>query len=171
MTRTQRPVRPVRHGNDRAQPMGAVPTTPTYQDALKRLYAPIRSMPMPITATGMSRPGRWQTCAAFARATWRHSRRAGDPGVERQHLRPLPRLAAGGAARESGGLPCQVAGRPSPQGKTCRVREIARSHDLIHTVFLVPAQDPIPGYRAITFTDPSCRLVRTAPRLVGGASA
>ncbi len=131
-------------------PIGAVPGTPAYQDALKRLYAAHQ-----VYADADHKDG-YVTARSLAR-------------LASFHAANLDALAAGSVGPEAVESNAAIFGRyvaslPAalrPRAEDCRVRVVGRPvhhrakhvgneklpvpHDLMHTIFLVPGTGPHPG--------------------------
>ena len=126
-------------------PVGAVPGTPAYQDALKRLYASHQAY-----ADADHKDGH-VTARSLARLPSFHAanleelieRRIGPELLERNasifdryvHSLPADRRAKAEARR------LVVAGRPAHHRK----HDGTPVHDLVHSLFLVPGTGPHPG--------------------------
>ena len=123
-------------------PLGAVPVTPSYQDALKRLYAAHQVYP------SADHKGGYVTARSLAKRPSFHANNldalsAGQIGAEAlesnasifdRYVQSLP--SAGRAGAES--RRTVVAGRPV-------LHRAKGTHDPIHTLFLVPGTGPHPG--------------------------
>jgi len=131
-------------------PNGIVPTTPAYQDALKRLYA---SHQLYASAehkdghvTARSLNGRPSFLAANLAdlALGRVGAEALEPnsGIFERYVRSLPQALQ--APAES--FRVKAAGRPvHHRAKHVGADKLPVPHDLLHTVFLVPGSGPHPG--------------------------
>ena len=130
-------------------PVGAVPTTPSYQDALKRLYAAHK-----VYADADHRDGH-VTARSLARLPNFHAANLGEllagaidaPALEDnfsifdRYVRSLP--AAPRARAE--GFRAKVAGRPVLHRKHAGADKAHAPHELTHSLFLAPGAGPHPG--------------------------
>jgi hypothetical protein len=133
-------------------PVGAVPSTPSYQDALKRLYAAHK-----IYADADHRDGH-VTARALARLPNFHAANLGELlagaidaaalednfSIFDRYVRSLP--AALRARAE--GFRAKVAGRPVLHRKHAGAEKANAPHELTHSLFLAPGAGPnrgIPG--------------------------
>ena len=130
-------------------PVGAVPSTPSYQDAVKRLYAAHK-----VYADADHRDGH-----VTARKL------AGLPSFHAANLPDLVAGAIGAAALEDNfsifdryvrslpaalrgraeGFRAKVAGRPVLHRKHAGAEKAHAAHELTHSLFLVPGAGPHPG--------------------------
>jgi hypothetical protein len=131
-------------------PVGAVPVTPAYQDALGRLYAAHQ-----VYADADHRDGHVTARSLSARPSFRASNldafAAGSAGageleanaaVFDRYVRSLPpeRRAKAEAFRTT------VAGRPAMhRSKHAGTERLPAAHDLVHSLFLIPGAGPHPG--------------------------
>jgi hypothetical protein len=128
-------------------PMGAVPTTPTYQDALKRLYAAHQvyadgdHSDGHVTARSLAglpsfRASNLETFAEGAEAL------ESNASIFDRYVGSLSPARRGRAE----GYRVKVAGRPiHHRAKHVGSERLPVAHDLFHTVFLVPGAGPHPG--------------------------
>lgn len=126
-------------------PVGAVPGTPAYQDALKRLYASHQAYPDADHKDGHVTVRSLTRLASFHASNLEEliGRRIGPELLERnaaifdRYLQSLPteRRARAEARR------LVVAGRPVHHRK----HDGTPVHDLVHSLFLVPGAGPHPG--------------------------
>jgi hypothetical protein len=128
-------------------PMGAVPSTPTYQDSLIRLYAAHQ-----VYADADHKDGH-VTARSLARLPSFHAGNleefaAGQSAPESnasifdRYLRSLPAERQGKAE----GFRLKVVGRPvHHRAKHVGAEKAPVAHDFTHTVFLVPGAGPHPG--------------------------
>jgi len=131
-------------------PIGAVPVTPTYQDALARLYASHQ-----IYAHADHKDGH-VTARSLARLPCFHANNlealvagqldAGalesNAGIFDRYVGSLPAVLRG----EAGIYRSKVLGRPVlHRAKHVGTERLPVAHDLMHTLFLVPGAGPHPG--------------------------
>ena len=131
-------------------PIGAVPSTPSYQDALKRLYAAHQ-----VYADADHRGGH-VTARSLGKAASFHAANLGElvagliapealesnAGIFERYLGSLP--AALRARAE--GFRDRVVGRPIlHRAKHAGSEKLPVAHDLAHTLFLIPGTGPHPG--------------------------
>jgi hypothetical protein len=133
-------------------PVGAVPTTPSYQDALKRLYAAHK-----VYADADHRDGH-VTARSLARLPNFHAANLGEllagaidaPALEDnfsifdRYVHSLPAALRGRAE----GFRAKVAGRPALHRKHAGADKAHAPHELTHSLFLAPGAGPhagIPG--------------------------
>jgi hypothetical protein len=130
-------------------PVGAVPSTPSYQDALKRLYAAHR-----IYADADHRDGH-VTARTLARLPSFHAANLGElvagaidvgalegnSSIFDRYVRSLPAALQGRAE----GFRARVAGRPVLHRKHAGADRAHAHHELTHSLFLVPGAGPHPG--------------------------
>jgi hypothetical protein len=133
-------------------PVGAVPSTPSYQDALKRLYAAHK-----IYADADHRDGH-VTARSLARLPNFHAGNLGalmagaidaealegNFSIFERYVQSLPPALRARAE----GFRAKVAGRPVLHRKHAVGEKIHVAHDLTHSLFLVPGAGPhtgIPG--------------------------
>ncbi len=130
-------------------PVGAVPSTPSYQDALKRLYAAHK-----VYADADHRDGH-VTARALARLPSFHAENLGAllsgaidaPALEGNFSifdRYVGSLPPPLRARAEG-FRVKVAGRPVHHRKHVVGEKVHVAHDLTHSLFLVPGAGPHPG--------------------------
>jgi hypothetical protein len=131
-------------------PIGAVPSTPSYQDALKRLYAS-HKVYAHADHKGGHVSARSLTAAplfyasnleAFAEGkVGAHAIESND-GVFARYLLSLP----AGSRPRAEGFKLKVAGRPAHhRSKHAGGEKLPAAHDLLHSLFLVPGAGPHPG--------------------------
>jgi hypothetical protein len=130
-------------------PIGAVPVTPAYQDALKRLYASHQVYSHAdhkgghVTARSLARAPAFHAHNLAALAAGQIAPEALEPntGIFDRYVQSLPTALRPRA--ES--LRALVAGRPAHHRAKLigNVKHVA--HDPIHTLFLVPGAGPHPG--------------------------
>jgi hypothetical protein len=131
-------------------PGGTVPMTPSYQDALKRLYAAHKAY------ANADHKGGHVTARSLAGAPVYHAQNieaftAGSIGAEALEpnsgifTRYLNALAQGSRARAEA-LRLKVVGHPvHHRAKHMGTEKLPVAHDLLHTLFLVPGSGPHPG--------------------------
>jgi len=131
-------------------PIGAVPLTPSYQDALKRLYAAHK-----VYADADHKDGH-VTARSLARIPNFHAKNFGD--LEAGTIQPealegnfsifdryLQSLPIDRRARAEG-FRIKVAGRPVlHRAKHAGSEKLPVAHDLTHSLFMVPGAGPHPG--------------------------
>jgi hypothetical protein len=131
-------------------PIGAVPLTPSYQDALKRLYGAHK-----VYADADHRDGH-VTARSLARLANFHAKNFGD--LEAGTIQPealegnfsifdryVQSLPADRRARAEG-FRIKVAGRPVlHRAKHAGSEKLPVAHDLTHSLFMVPGAGPHPG--------------------------
>jgi hypothetical protein len=130
-------------------PVGAVPVTPSYQDALKRLYAAHK-----VYADADHKDGH-VTARSLARLPSFHASNLaelmagsidaaaleGNAGIFDRYVHSLP--AATRARAE--GFRLKVVGRPVLHRKHAGADKAHAAHDLTHSLFLIPGAGPHPG--------------------------
>jgi hypothetical protein len=131
-------------------PTGAVPHTPTYQDALKRLYAAHQVYPDAdhrdghVTARSLSGlPGfRAANLGDLAAGKIQPEAVEANANIFDNYVRSLkPELRA-----KAEGSRQTVAGRPAMhRAKHAGSEKLPVAHDLVHSLFLVPGAGPHPG--------------------------
>jgi len=131
-------------------PHGAVPVTPTYQDALARLYAAHQVYADAdhrdghVTARSLSRKPFFHAInlEAFAAGQAEAGSVESNAGVFGRYVASLPH-----AARERAeGFRIKVLGRPVlHRAKHLGAEKLPVPHDHIHSLFLVPGAGPHPG--------------------------
>jgi hypothetical protein len=131
-------------------PIGAVPGTPAYQDALKRLYASHQAYADAdhkdghVTARSLiGRPsfhaGNLEAVAAGQLAP---EALESNAAIFDRYVQSLPPALRGRAE----GYRLKVAGRPvHHRARHIGAEKAPAAHDLMHTVFLVPGSGPHPG--------------------------
>jgi hypothetical protein len=131
-------------------PVGAVPTTPSYQDALKRLYAAHQVYADAdhrdghVTARSLSRLANFHASNLDALVAGTISPEALEPNssIFERYVHSLP---ADRRVRAEG-FRTKVAGRPIlHRSKHVGAEKLPQVHDLVHTLFLVPGTGPHPG--------------------------
>jgi len=131
-------------------PTGAVPVTPTYQDALNRLYASHQ-----VYAHADHRDGH-VTARALARLPSFHADNLGDLAAGRIDAAALEPNAAvfgryiaslpAGLRAGAEGLRARVLGRPvHHRARHAGAERPAAARDPVHALFLVPGAGPHPG--------------------------
>ena len=131
-------------------PVGAVPLTPTYQDALTRLYAAHQIYAHAdhrnghVTARSLAKLPAFHASNIEAVGAGREPPEALEPNaaIFDRYVRSLPaELRAKAEAHR-----LAVAGRPSMhRAKHAGMEKLPLAHDLIHSLFLVPGTGPHPG--------------------------
>jgi hypothetical protein len=131
-------------------PGGAVPSTPSYQDALKRLYAAHQVYANAdhkgghVSARSLSRAPSFhaENLEAFMEGKIGAEALEPNAGIFGRYILSLP---AGQRARAEG-FRIKVAGRPiHHRAKHLGAEKLPVAHDLLHTLFLVPGTGPHPG--------------------------
>jgi hypothetical protein len=131
-------------------PVGAVPNTPSYQDAVKRLYAAHKIYADAdhkdghVTARSLaSRPNfHAGNLPALVAGTIAPEALEANGSIFGRYVQSLP--AAHRARAE--GFRTKVAGRPVlHRARHLGAEKLAPAHDLVHTLFLVPGAGPHPG--------------------------
>jgi hypothetical protein len=131
-------------------PVGAVPNTPSYQDALKRLYAAHK-----VYADADHKDGHVTARSLAGRSNFHASNLealvAGTIGpgdlesnfsIFDRYVASLPQDRRGRAE----GYRTKAAGRPIlHRAKHAGSEKLPPAHDLVHTLFLVPGTGPHPG--------------------------
>jgi hypothetical protein len=131
-------------------PVGAVPSTPTYQDALGRLHAAHQVYVSAdhkdghVTARSLTGLPSFhaQNLAALTAGTIAPEAIESNAKIFDRYLTSLP-----GPRREKAeGFRLKVAGRPiHHRAKHVGTERLPVAHDLLHTIFLVPGTGPHPG--------------------------
>jgi hypothetical protein len=131
-------------------PVGAVPITPSYQDALKRLYAAHQVYADAdhrdghVTARSLARLANFHAANLDALVAGTISPEAleNNASIYDRYVRSLP---ADRRARAEG-FRTKVVGRPIlHRSKHFGAEKLPQVHDLVHTLFLVPGAGPHPG--------------------------
>lgn len=131
-------------------PVGAVPITPSYQDALKRLYgahqvyADADHKDGHVTARSLARLANFHAANldALEAGTISPDALESNSSVFERYVHSLP---ADRRARAEG-FRTKVAGRPIlHRSKHVGAEKLPQVHDLVHTLFLVPGTGPHPG--------------------------
>ncbi len=131
-------------------PVGAVPVTPTYQDALARLYAAHQVYADAdhkdghVTARSLAKLPHFQAAnlEAFTAGQVEGWAVESNAGIFGRYVGSLP--AALRAKAET--FRIKVAGRPIlHRAKHAGAEKLPIAHDLMHTLFLVPGAGPHPG--------------------------
>jgi hypothetical protein len=131
-------------------PVGAVPITPSYQDALKRLYAAHKVYADAdhkdghVTARSLARSQNFHAAnlEALVAGTILPEALESNSSVFDRYVGSLP---ADRRARAEG-FRTNVAGRPVlHRAKHAGSEKLPVAHDLTHTLFLVPGTGPHPG--------------------------
>jgi hypothetical protein len=131
-------------------PIGAVPMTPSYQDALKRLYfahqvyADADHKDGHVTARSLARLPNFHASnlAALIAGTVSPEALESNFGIFDRYVQSLPADRRGRAE----GFRTKVAGRPIlHRSKHLGAEKLPHAHDLVHTLFLVPGTGPHPG--------------------------
>jgi hypothetical protein len=131
-------------------PVGAVPLTPSYQDALKRLYgahqvyADADHRDGHVTARSLARLANFHAANLDALVAGTIPPDALEPNssIFERYVHSLP---ADRRARAEG-FRTKVAGRPIlHRSKHVGAEKLPQVHDLTHTLFLVPGTGPHPG--------------------------
>ena len=129
--------------------VGAVPVTPSYQDALKRLYAAHKVYADAdhkdghVTARSLGRLPSFHASnlAEVMAGAIDAAALEGNPGIFDRYVQSLP--AAVRARAE--GFRLKVVGRPVLHRKHAGADKAHAAHDLTHSLFLVPGAGPHPG--------------------------
>jgi hypothetical protein len=129
--------------------VGAVPATPSYQDALKRLYsahkvyADADHKDGHVTARALARLPSFHASnlGELMAGTIETSALEGNSGIFDRYVHSLP--AAARARAE--GFRLKVVGRPILHRKHAGADKAHVSHDLAHSLFLIPGAGPHPG--------------------------
>lgn len=130
--------------------IGSVPSTPTYQDALTRLYAAHQVYADAdhseghVTARSLAGLPSFHAGNLEAFAEGRVAPEALEPnaGIFDRYVGSLPAARRGRAE----GYRVKVVGRPvHHRAKHVGAEKLPVAHDLLHTVFLVPGAGPHPG--------------------------
>lgn len=130
-------------------PVGAVPTTPSYQDALKRLYgahkvyADSDHRDGHVTARSLARLPNFhaENLGALMAGAIDAAALEGNFSVFDRYVGSLPQALRARAE----GFRAKVAGRPVLHRKHHVGEKVLVAHDLMHSLFLVPGAGPHPG--------------------------
>jgi hypothetical protein len=130
-------------------PVGAVPSTPSYQDALKRLYgahkvyADSDHKDGHVTARSLSRHPNFhaENLEALMAGAIDAAALEGNFSIFERYVQSLPAPLRGRAE----GFKAKVAGRPVLHRRHGSGEKAHVTHDLTHSLFLVPGTGPHPG--------------------------
>ena len=131
-------------------PTGVVPSTPSYQDALNRLYASHQVYANADHKGGHATARSLARLASFHAGNWRplsparSGRRAleANSGIFDRYLKSLP----ADRRERAGAFRTKAVGRPVlHRAKHAGAEKVQAAHDLPHTLFLVPGAGPNPG--------------------------